>query len=119
TAVWNFDRSLAAKSAFPLSNGFVLAGGAVIGSSLYVLGGTDDIDHVERATNAFLAMDLRTGRIAKLPDYPEPAFFTGASAACGDRFFAFGGARWDGAAKTVANVSSAHSFNTMTGRWEK
>jgi N-acetylneuraminic acid mutarotase len=117
--VGNIDRSLAAKSAFTLGSGFVLAGGAVIGSSLYVLGGTDDMDHLERATNSFASVDLRTGRTTKLAEYPEPGFFTGASAACGDRFFAFGGARWDATANTVANLSSAHAFNTMSGRWEK
>ncbi|MEQ1850269.1 MAG: kelch repeat-containing protein [Chthoniobacteraceae bacterium] len=119
TAVSNIDRSLGVKSAFTLTGGSALAGGALLGSSLYVLGGTDDMDHLERATNAFLAIDLRSGRSTKLPDYPEPAFFIGASAACGDRFFAFGGARWDAATKTVANLYAAHAFNTVSGRWEK
>ncbi|MBI5775599.1 MAG: hypothetical protein HZA89_17915 [Verrucomicrobia bacterium] len=119
TAVWIIDRSLAAKSAFTLGSGFVLAGGAAVGSSLYILGGTDDMNHIERATNTFLAIDLRNGHTTKLPDYPEPSFITGATAACGSRFFAFGGARWDAAADTVANLSSAHAFNTVTRRWEK
>lgn len=118
-AVCNIDRSLVAKSAFTLASGFALAGGAVLGSSLYVLGGTDDMDHLERATNAFLAIDLRSGRTTKLPDYPEPAFFIGAFAACGDRFFAFGGARWDAGSKAVANLSASHVFNTVSGRWQK
>lgn len=116
---WKMDRGLAAKRAFLLGKGSVLAGGAIIDGSLHVLGGTDDMDHIEHASNTFLAIDLRTGAATKLPDYPEPAFFTGATAACGARFFAFGGARWDAAANTVANLSSAHAFNTKTGRWEK
>jgi len=119
TTVWNIDRSLAANSAFTLRSGFVLAGGSVLGSSLYVLGGTDDMDRLERVANTFLAIDLRAGSVTKLPDYPEPAFVIGATAACGDRFFAFGGARWDATANAVANLSSAHAFNTTTGRWEK
>ncbi|MBI3880093.1 MAG: hypothetical protein HY301_08505 [Verrucomicrobia bacterium] len=118
TVVWRIDRSLAAKSAFTLGHGFVLAGSAVIGSSLHVLGGTDDMNDLAHATNTFLSIDLRNGRTTKLPDYPEPAFITGASAACGNRFFAFGGARWDSGSNTVANLSSAHAFNTMTKRWE-
>lgn len=117
--VLSIDRSLDVKIAFTLTGGVALGGGAVLGSSLYVLGGTDDMDHLERATNAFVAIDLRSGRTTKLPDYPEPAFFIGATAACGDRLFAFGGARWDAATKTVANVSAAHAFNTVSGRWEK
>ena len=119
TAVWKMDRSLAAKKSFTLGGGFVLAGGAVIGPSLYVLGGTDEMDHLERATNAFLAIALATGRTTRLPDYPEPAFMVGATVACGGRFFAFGGARWDAVANIVANLSSAHTFNITTGRWEK
>lgn len=117
--VWSIDRSLAAKSAFTLGKGFVLAGGAVIGPSLYVLGGTDDMDHLEHVSNAFLTIDLLIGRTTKLPDYPEPSFMIGAAAACAGRFFAFGGARWDAGAKEVANLSSAHAFNPASGRWEK
>lgn len=118
-SVGKMDGTRVAENAFPLRSGFVLAGGAVIGSSLHILGGTDDMEHLERATNAFRAIDLRTGEVTKLADYPEPAFMIGATAACGERFFAFGGARWDAAADAVANLSSAHAFHPTTGRWEK
>jgi len=118
-AVWKIDRTGMVKNVFTLGSGFVLAGGAIVGSSLYVLGGTDDMNHIERATNTFLAIDLLRGHTTKLPDYPEPSFITGASAACGSRFFAFGGARWNAASNTVANHSSAHEFDTTTKRWEK
>lgn len=119
TEIWKIDRSLEPKKAFTLGSGFVLAGSAVIGPSLYVLGGTDDMDHLERATNAFLAIDLGSGNVTTLPDFPGPAFMIGATAACGDRFFAFGGARWDATTGAVANVASAHAFNTKTRQWEK
>jgi len=118
-AVWKIDGSMTAKSAFTLDSGFVLAGGGIAGSSLYVLGGTDDMNQIDRVTNTFRAIDLHDGRVTRLPDYPEPAFFTGAAAVCGGRFFAFGGGRWDAAAKSVANLSAAHSFNIDTRRWEK
>ncbi len=119
TAVWKLERNLAPTSAFTLGSGFVLAGSAVVDSTLYVLGGTEDMNHIERATNSFLAIDLRSGRTTKLPDYPEPSFITGATAACGNRLFAFAGARWDMTSNTVANLSSAHAFDTVAKRWEK
>jgi N-acetylneuraminic acid mutarotase len=117
-AVWKMDRHLSVKRAFTLDRGFALAGSGVIGSSLHVLGGTEDMNDLSRATNGFFAIDLRHGRVTRLPDYPEPAFITGAAAACGNRFFAFGGARWDAAANSVANLSSAHAFDPAAGRWE-
>lgn len=118
-AVRIIDRSFTVKTAFPLAEGFALAGGGVMDGALYVLGGTDDMNNLARATNVFRAVDLRTGRVTKLLDYPEPAFITGASAVCGARFFAFGGARWDAAVEAVANLSAAHAFDPAMGRWEK
>jgi N-acetylneuraminic acid mutarotase len=119
TAVWKIDAKHNPKTVFTLGEGFALAGSAVVGDSLLVLGGTDDMNNLARATNVFRAISLRNGRVTRLADYPEPAFVTGASATVGARFFAFGGARWDAGSNTVANLSSAHSFNTMTKRWEK
>ncbi len=118
-AVWKIGLNRASTRMFTLRSASVLAGSAVVGSTLYALGGTDDMNHLERATNTFLAIDLRNGRTTKLPDYPEPSFITGATAACGSRFFAFGGARWDTTSNTVANLSSAYAFNTVLGCWEK
>lgn len=57
--------------------------------------------------------------LTRLPDYPEPVFMAGATAACGDRFFAFGGSRWDAAKNAVAKLSTAHAFSTIAGCWEK
>jgi len=118
-AVWKIDGSMIAKRVFTLDSGFVLAGGGIAGSSLYVLGGTDDMNQLDRATNTFRAIDLHDGRVTRLADFPEPGFFTGAATVCGGSFFAFGGGRWDAAAKTVANLSSAHAFNIDTGQWRK
>lgn len=118
-SVWKISAGLSVKHALTLDAGSVLAGGALIGATLYVLGGTDDMDRLDRVTRAFLAVDLHTGRTARLADYPGPAFMIGAFAACGDRLFAFGGARWDAAANAVANLSSAHAYSTVTQRWEE
>jgi len=118
-SIWKIDAGFSVTRAWTLDEGIVLAGSALIGPALYVLGGTDDMNHLEHVTNAFRAIDLRDGGTTKLPEYPGPAFMIGASAACGARFFVFGGARWDTAAGDVANFSSAHAFDTATKRWEK
>lgn len=118
-SVWKIDPDLSAKHVFSLDAAPVLAGGALIGTTLYVLGGTDDMNRLDHVSRTFLAVDLHAGRTARRADYPGPAFMIGAFAACGDRVFAFGGARWDEAANAVANLSSAHAFSTVTQRWEE
>lgn len=118
-SVWKIDSGLTAKRTNTLENGFVYAGGAVIGSTLYVIGGAEDQASLEKATNALLAIDLGTGAATQLAAYPEPVFITGAAAACGGRLLAFGGARWDAEAKTVVNLASAYAYSPATKRWEK
>jgi N-acetylneuraminic acid mutarotase len=118
-SVRKIGADFAVKNAHTLDAGAVLAGGALIGTTLYVLGGTDDMNQLDRVSRAFLAVNLHTGKTTRLGDYPGPAFMTGAFAACGDRLFAFGGAHWDAAADAVANLSSAHVFSTVTQRWEE
>lgn len=118
-SVLRIDKSLTATRAHKLDTGFVYAGGAVTGSTLYVLGGADDQASLEKTTNALLAIDLGNGTTTRLSAYPEPGFVTGAVATCAGRLFAFGGARWDAEAKTVANLSSAHTYYPAEKRWGK
>ena len=117
--VWKMGADFAIKRAHTLDTGPVLAGGALIGTTLYTLGGTDDMDQLSRVTRTLLAVDLRTGGTVRLADYPEAAFMIGAFAACGDRLFAFGGARWDATTNEVANFSTAHAYSMVAERWEK
>jgi N-acetylneuraminic acid mutarotase len=109
----------AVRRVHTLDAGTALTGSALIGTTLYMLGGTDDMNKLSHATRALLAVDLSTGRTTRLADYPEPAFMIGAFTACGDSLFAVGGARWDAAAGAVANLSAAHAFSLSTQRWEK
>ena len=118
-ALWKLQRGGETRRAFDFADGNALAGGGIIGTTLYVLGGTDDMDRLERATNALLAIDLRDGRVVKRTAYPEPAFITGATAVCGGRLYAFGGAHWDKATGTVVNHASAHVFDPASDRWAK
>ena len=112
--LWRMDAGKLPRVVATLERGFVNSCGALIGDILYVVGGTDDQAHVERATNTSFAVDVRTGAMKRLPDYPEPSLITGAAAAAG-----FGGARWVAAQNSVENHSSAHAFDPADARWEK
>ena len=118
-SVWKLVDGATPVRVFDFPGGTALAGGGILGGKLYILGGTDDTDRLERATNALHELDIRDGRVTKLADHPEPAFFTGATAVCGGRLHAFGGAHWDTASAGVVNHASAHAFDPVTGRWEK
>ncbi|MSU52146.1 MAG: hypothetical protein EXS41_01945 [Opitutaceae bacterium] len=117
-ALWKMEPDLSLRHAAPLDLGFVYASGALIGSTLYVVGGTDDQAKLDRITNTFLAIDVKTGATTRLADYPEVGLTTGTAAVAGGRLFIFGGARWDPATKTVVNHSAAHAYSPAKKRWE-
>jgi len=101
-----------------LESALVYAAGAVIGTTLYAVGGSDDQAKLERITNHFLAIDLKTGQISRLPDYPEKSLTTATAAAVGQRLFIFGGARWEPTAATVVNHRTAHAYSLTKNLWE-
>jgi N-acetylneuraminic acid mutarotase len=116
--LFKFDEKLSTKAVATLERGLVYAGGTVSNSTLYVVGGSDDQAHFENITNTFQAIDLRTGKATRLADYPETAVGVAAVAACGERIYVFGGARWDAETQKVVNLSAAHAYNIATNRWE-
>ena len=65
----------------------------------------------------FHAINLTTGAITRLANYPEAGLATGTAATIGDRLYVFGGARWDQAKSTVVNHSAAHVYSTTTKTW--
>jgi N-acetylneuraminic acid mutarotase len=117
-SLWRLNETLTPQRVAPLDRGVVYAASAIIGSTLYVVGGTDDQAALDRVGNVFVAIDLKTGASTRLPDYPEPGLTTGTAAAVGGRLCVFGGARWDPAKKTVVNHGTAHVYLPATKRWE-
>jgi N-acetylneuraminic acid mutarotase len=117
--LWQIDAARPPRVVATLDRGFVNAAGALIGTSLYVVGGTDDQARVDRATNAFRAIDIKSGAMTPLPEYPEPSLITGTAAAAEGRLFVFGGARWDATIKGVVNHASAYAYDPAGKRWEK
>ena len=117
-SLWKLESGLSPRLVARLDRGFVYATGAVIGSSLYAVGGTDDQAALDRVTNTLLAVDLQTGTVSRLADYPEAGLTTATAAGAGGRLYVFGGARWDPARKTVVNHATAHVYSPATKRWE-
>ncbi|MBL9210352.1 MAG: hypothetical protein JNL92_07775 [Opitutaceae bacterium] len=118
-SLWRIDPGQAPRVIAAIEPALVYAAGALIGTTLYAAGGSDDQAAIERITSAFFGIDIRNGKATRLPDYPESSLTTGTAAAVGGKLYVFGGARWDAAAKAVVNHASAHAFSPDTNRWER
>ena len=117
--LWRIDSGQPPFVVASIDPALVYAAGGLIGTTLYAAGGTDDQAAIERITNRFVGIDVRTGQTTRLPDYPEASLTTGTAAVVGGKLYVFGGARWDPVAKTVVNHASAHVFSPDTNRWER
>jgi N-acetylneuraminic acid mutarotase len=116
-ALFLLDRSLAPKAVAAIEPHFVYAAGAVLDSRLIVVGGARDQSHLETATSACFALDLRTGKAVAIASLPVPGLVIGSAAACGGRLYVFCGARWDAAAGNVANMAGAFVWSPSDDRW--
>ena len=96
----------------------VSSASALLGSELWIIGGSREQAQVTTMTNACYAIDTRTGKMRRLADLPVPSFSSGAAATCGGRVFVFGGASWDAAANAVANLQSTFTWTKKSERWE-
>jgi N-acetylneuraminic acid mutarotase len=115
--LWRLDSGLRLERAAAAVTGRVYAAGAVVAGRLLVVGGTDDQAALERVGSQVRAVDLATGAMTALPDYPEASLTTATAVVLGGRLYVFGGARWDAAAKTVVNHDAAHVFDATAGQW--
>lgn len=103
-------------SADALPAELVLSAGGVIGESALIVSGTDDAAELARLTRATLAVNVKTGAIEKLPDFPGQPTGVAASAVLGGQLFVFGGAHWNGG---VVNTTDAFTFTLATREWRK
>ncbi len=115
--IWRMDTAGMPKRVAKIEDAFVYACGGIIGSNLYAVGGTDDQAKVDRITNTFRAINLSTGKVTRLADYPESGLTTGTSAVIGERLFIFGGAGWDTQRATVRNHASAYVYSVAQKSW--
>ncbi|MEQ1860785.1 MAG: kelch repeat-containing protein [Chthoniobacteraceae bacterium] len=94
----------------------IISAGGVIGDEIVFVGGTDDVADLAHLTRAAFALNLKSGAVTKLPDFPGKSFGTAASAVIGDRLFVFGGVNWNG---DVANTADAYALSLGAREWRK
>jgi N-acetylneuraminic acid mutarotase len=116
-ALRKVERDFSVRTVATCERGFVYAGGARLGDTLYIVGGSDDQARFDKITNEVHALDLRSGALKRLAELPEPAYGVGATAACGGRVFVFGGYHATGPTDFV-NHASAWRFSPAENRWE-
>jgi N-acetylneuraminic acid mutarotase len=115
--LWRIGADFVPQRIATLDAGFVYATGGRMGNKLYVVGGSADQGALDQVGNRCFSIDLGTGAVTRLADYPETGLMTGTAAVVGDRLHVFGGARWDAERKTAVNHASAHAYSAVTGRW--
>jgi len=118
----NGDRSVRRITTAPgemLPELVVLSGGGLIGDELVFAGGTDDPAKIDRTTRAAFSVNLKSGEVTKLPDFPGKGFGVAASAILGGQLFLFGGANWDAEKSTVVNTADAYALTLSTREWRQ
>jgi N-acetylneuraminic acid mutarotase len=116
-SLWTLGGDLTPRLVSRLSEGFVYAAAAPVGLELHVIGGTNDQAALDRVSNRFRSIDLKTGRSTELPPYPEKGLTTATAVAVDGRVLVFGGASWDSTSRTVVNHAAAHAYDPRTRRW--
>ncbi len=117
-SLWQIDPDFSVRTIASDTPRVVSCASAVLGSELWLIGGSREQGQGATMTNACHAIDTRTGKTRRLADLPVPSFSSGAAAACGGRIFIFGGARWDATANAFANLQSTFAWSAKDEHWE-
>jgi hypothetical protein len=117
--VYMIDADGDAKVVGTLPEPNAYGGAAVMETTLFVLGGTSDIDDLGRLGASFRAFDLQTGRTASLPDYPGGAVMHARLAVVGDRVLVYPGGTYDSTERRASNLSAVWSYHVPTRRWSR
>ncbi len=97
----------------------VLSSGGIVRDKMIIAGGTHDAAKLSHLSKTTWAIDLRSGGVTRLADYPGSAFGTAASATGGGQLFVFGGASWDFKSESVVNIETAYALRVKTNEWRK
>lgn len=104
------------KVAMPFNT--VLSSGGIVRDKMIVAGGTHDAAKLSHLSKKAWAIDLSSGEVTRLADYPGPVFGTAASATAGGQLFVFGGASWDFKSESVVNLETACALRVKTNEWQ-
>ncbi|MBS0664299.1 MAG: hypothetical protein JSR48_13620 [Verrucomicrobia bacterium] len=112
------SRSLDVKEAAGgLGSPAVLAAGGVVERELIVVGGTDDAANGAGFSRRALALDLGSGAVRALPDFPGPPLASAASSVAGGELFVFAGATFDAGTNEVKNLTGAWAYSPARRAW--
>lgn len=111
------DRADTTATEIILPDPVAYAGSALLEGRLYILGGTPELRSVAQATSKFQAIDLVSGSVVPLPDFPGGPCIHVALAAAGGRVWAFTGGRWEANLRRLLNISEAWSYDPGAHTW--
>jgi len=86
-------------------------------NACYILGGTRDVRDLSRMTADFLRLDLGSGAVSFLPEYPGGPVFQSALAAVGSRIYAFPGGSYNRVQKRAEAGQGAWAYDLAATRW--
>lgn len=95
------------------------AGAAVDDEALYVVAGAQNASDLSTLNGQFLRVDLESGQVETLPDYPAGGVMLPAVVRCGDQIFVFGGASYDPVGRRVVNSADAYAYSIKQKTWRK
>ncbi|MBE7540217.1 MAG: hypothetical protein HS122_17620 [Opitutaceae bacterium] len=111
------DAPLGRVQARSLPHPVVYSGSTLLHDSFYILGGCPDALSTSKSTSQFFSMDLVSGSIEILPEFPGgPAIHIGLAASAG-RLWAFTGGVWDKASSQMLNTDAAWVYDPLTRKW--
>jgi N-acetylneuraminic acid mutarotase len=116
SGVVRLDSKLQVRKLAALAQPRVYSGCAIAGGKLYVLAGALDATNLTTVTNSFYSIELDSGKTEWLPAYPAPGVMLPATAAIGDRLFAFTGGRVLTETQ-VQNTASAYVYSLADKTW--
>jgi N-acetylneuraminic acid mutarotase len=88
----------------------------VADGKLYVLAGAADPVDLQTTTNIFYSVDLKSGRIDALPDFPGGKVIVPTAAASRGRIYAFAGASIN-ASNQAVNLETAFVYSIADAKW--
>ena len=111
------DRTLQWRKLGAVPQPLVYSGCCIAAARLYVVAGATDAADLGTATNLFYAVDLKTGRVASLGEFPGGKVVLPAAAALGGRIYVFAGATFGSTGNPAVNLDSAWVYSMAEAKW--
>ena len=113
------DARLQFRKVGVVSQPLIYSASALAGGKLYVAAGATDAVDLATATNLFYAVNLKTGDVKTLGEYPGGKLIVATAAALDGRIYVFGGATFNSANQQAVNVDSAFAYSIDEGKWSR